>query len=66
MILLEGDYGGVIVIIAAIMVGPALLFALIGLLFLKNHKKTAKVFFILAVVYLIISFGACGLMLAGG
>ena len=64
MVLLEGDYGGIFVLIGALMVGPPIVFAIIGLAFLKSHKRTAKVFFILAAVYLIISLGACGLMLS--
>lgn len=55
-----GDYGGIVVLIVLIMLGPAVLFAIIGAICYKKNKKTAKVLFILAVVYLIISLGVCG------
>ncbi len=62
MIFLEvGNLDGLFAIIALVMVGPSILFALIGLiLYYKQNKKAAKVFFILAGVYLLISFGICG------
>ncbi|WP_111308684.1 hypothetical protein [Confluentibacter sediminis] len=63
MIFLEGNYDGIIYLILAIMLGPAILLAIIGFLLLKNNKKAAKVFFILAVAYAIISFGICGSMM---
>ena len=53
------------VIILLLLVGPAiafLIFAIIGLI--KRDKKMAKLFFILMGVYLLISFGICGIMLA--
>ncbi len=59
-ILEVGNLDGLFVIIAAIMFGPALLLALIGALLLKKNKKAAKIFFILAVVYVLISLGICG------
>ena len=58
-----GNMDGIIILIVLIMVGPALLFGIIGgILFNKKNKKAAKVFFILAIVYLVISFGICGSM----
>ncbi len=63
MIILEGgmNLDGLIFLIILIMVGPAIILAIIGFLLRKNEKrKAAKVFFILAVVYLVISFGICG------
>lgn len=53
------------VIIVLLLVGPAILFltlAIIGLI--KKDKKMAKLFFILMGVYLLISFGICGIMLS--
>lgn len=53
------------VIIVLLLVGPAVIFltlAIIGLV--KKDKKMAKLFFILMGVYLLISFGICGVMLA--
>lgn len=65
MKLLEvGNLDGIFVLILGIMFGPAILLALIGATYQKNNKKTAKTFFILAAVYVIISLGICGSMLA--
>ena len=61
MIFLEvGNLDGLVYLILAIMFGPAILLAIIGFAIMKNNKKTAKVFFILAAVYVIISLGLCG------
>jgi len=44
----------------AIIFGPALILAIIGLvLLIKKKKKAALIFFILAVVYVIVSLGVC-------
>lgn len=59
-----GNLNGLFALIAAIMVGPSILLTIIGFVVYRKNKKTAKVLFILAVVYLIISFGICGSMLA--
>ncbi|PQV49553.1 hypothetical protein CLV33_103189 [Jejuia pallidilutea] len=59
------NFDGLILMIVAIMFGPAILLAIIGAILLKNNKKAAKVFFILAAVYLIISLGVCGALIAG-
>jgi hypothetical protein len=59
------DLSGLVILIIAIMLGPAIILTLIGLVVLKKNKKTAKVLFILAAVYVIVSFGACGLLLVG-
>jgi heme O synthase-like polyprenyltransferase len=56
---------GIIYLIIAIMFGPAILLAIIALLLRKNNKKAAKVLFILAAVYVIVSLGICGSMIAG-
>ncbi len=62
---LEGNMNldGLIYLILAIMLGPAILLAIIGLAVRKNNKKAAKVLFILAAVYVIVSFGICGGMM---
>ncbi|WP_323787499.1 hypothetical protein [Psychroserpens sp.] len=60
-----GNLDGLFVLILAIMFGPAILMAIIGAFVFKTHKKAAKVLFILAVVYVIISLGICGAMIAG-
>ncbi|MGE5944297.1 MAG: hypothetical protein ACM31G_08155 [Flavobacteriales bacterium] len=62
IILLEGNYDGILYLILAIMFGPAILLAVIGFILLKNNKKASKVFFILAAVYVIVSLGVCGSM----
>ena len=45
------------------MFGPAILLAIIGFILLKNNKKAAKVLFILAALYVIVSLGICGSMI---
>lgn len=51
--------------ILLLMFGPALLFLVIAIIMLiKNDVKKAKIFFILTGVYLLISLGICGIMLA--
>jgi len=61
---LEPNLDGLAELMIAIMFGPAIILAIIGLLLRKNNKKAAKVFFILAVVYVIISLGVCGALLS--
>lgn len=58
-----GNLDGLILLIIAIMFGPAILMAIIGFAVLKKNKKAAKVLFILAAVYVIISLGICGSMM---
>ena len=55
---------GLIYLLVAIMFGPAILLAIIGFAVLKKNKKAAKVLFILAAVYVIVSLGICGSMMA--
>lgn len=62
---LEPNLDGIGYFFAAIMFGPAILLAIIGALLLKKYKKAAKVFFILAAVYLIVSLGICGALISG-
>lgn len=65
-LLLEPGYlDGLVILIVLIMFGPAILLAIIGFAILKKNKKAAKVFFILATVYLIISLGICGALILG-
>ncbi len=59
------NFDGLILLIVAIMFGPAIILAIIGAFLLKKNKKAAKVLFILAAVYLIISLGICGALIAG-
>ena len=64
MIYLEvGNLDGLIWLILAIMFGPSLMLFLIGLAVLKKHKKAAKILFILAALYQLISLGICGSMM---
>lgn len=58
-----GNLDGLVFLILLIMFGPALLFLIIGFILRhKQNKKAAKIFFILAGVYLLISLGVCGSM----
>ena len=67
LIMLEGgNYDGIIYFILGIMFGPPLVLGLIGLVLWKAlQKKAAKVFFILAGVYLIVGLGICGALIIG-
>ena len=61
-----GNLDGLVVILFLIMFGPALILLICGfILRSKENKKAAKVFFILAGVYLLISLGVCGGLLGG-
>ena len=64
MFLEVGNLDGLVYLIVAIMFGPAILLALIGFIVFKKHRKAAKVLFILATVYVIVSLGICGSMMA--
>lgn len=64
MLFIEPNLDGLLIVIIIIMIGPALLLGIIGaILWSKQIKKAAKVFFILAVIYLVISFGICGALM---
>ncbi|MBC2843921.1 hypothetical protein [Winogradskyella flava] len=63
LLLEPGNLDGLIILIVAVMFGPAILLTIIGLAVLKKNKKAAKVLFILAAVYLIISLGICGALM---
>ena len=65
MIALEGgNFDGILILILGIMFGPPLLFTIIGFSIKKYQPKSAKVFFILAAVYLIAGLGICGSMIS--
>ncbi len=61
-----GNLDGLFILIGLIMFGPAILLVIIGLIIRRKNKKAAKVLFILATVYVIISLGICGTLLVGG
>jgi heme O synthase-like polyprenyltransferase len=65
LLLEPGNLDGLVILIVAIMFGPAILLAIIGFAVLKKNKKAAKVLFILAAVYLIVSLGICGVLMSG-
>jgi len=61
MFLEVGNLNGLIPIILGMLFGPVVIFILVGLIFKHyNKKKIAKVFSLLALLYIIISFGTCG------
>lgn len=61
MIALEvGNMDGIVILLVLIMLGPPVLLTIIGLAVRSNNPKTAKVLFILAVLYLIVGLGICG------
>jgi uncharacterized membrane protein YhaH (DUF805 family) len=57
-----GSLNNVIYYIIAIMFGPAILLAIIGLVIRKKHNRASKVLFILAALYLIVGLGICSSM----
>lgn len=65
LLLEPGNLDGFVLLMVAVMFGPAILLAIIGFVVLKKHKKAAKVLFILAAVYVIISLGICGALISG-
>ena len=63
MISLEIDGGalmGIFLLIIFIMIGPPIIFLVIGLVKRKKKPETAKIFYILSVAYLLIAGGICG------
>ncbi|WP_430907076.1 hypothetical protein [Maribacter sp. 2-571] len=60
-----GNLDGLLTIIFLIMLGPPLVLVLIGVLSQKKNKKIAKVCYILAGVYLVVSLGICSGALGG-
>ncbi|UNY99750.1 hypothetical protein MQE36_05240 [Zhouia spongiae] len=59
-----GNLDGLFVLIFLVMFGPPVMLTLIGIILRKN-KKAAKVFYILAVTYLIIGLGLCASIMIG-
>ncbi|TMM59027.1 hypothetical protein FEE95_06225 [Maribacter algarum] len=59
-----GNLDGIVVLIVLVMFGPALLFLIIGLVIRKKNSKAAKVFYIIAGVYLLVSLGICGSLIS--
>lgn len=60
MIFLEVHLGPEFFLLVLLMLfGIPVLFTVIGFLIRKRNKKVASVFFILAVVYLLVSLGTC-------
>ncbi len=56
-----GNLDGLVALLFAIMFGPALLLLIVGFVLRSKQKpKAAKILFILAGVYLLISLGICG------
>jgi quinol-cytochrome oxidoreductase complex cytochrome b subunit len=61
-----GNLDGLFAILLLIMFGPAVLFMVIGfILRSKQKRKAGKVLFILAGVYMLVSLGVCGALIAG-
>ncbi len=62
MIFLEGgNMDGLVIVIILIMLLPSFILGLIGtILYFNEKKRAAKILFIIAVVYAIISLGICG------
>lgn len=59
-----GNLDGLVLVILLIMLLPSFVLALIGaILFYSQKKRAAKILFIIAVVYAIISLGICGSMM---
>ncbi|GMN09545.1 hypothetical protein MTsPCn9_15880 [Croceitalea sp. MTPC9] len=52
------------IIILLLLFGPALLFLMLGMHYRGKDKKKSSIFFILTGVYLLISLGTCGIMMA--
>lgn len=65
MIFLEGGgYTMVFVIILILMMLPAIILSIIGaVLYYNGKRKTPKILFIIAIVYVLVSLGICGSMM---
>jgi hypothetical protein len=57
--------GIIIFLVLAVMFGPPLVFLIVGLKKRTSNKESAKVFYILAAVYLVIGGGICASLLTG-
>ncbi len=61
-----GNLGGLVAILFLIMLGPAVLLLVIGLILRsKQKKKAGKILIILAGVYMLVSLGVCGALVGG-
>lgn len=63
MILLEADYGAVVVMVLFIMFGVPIVLFIIGGLIRRKFKIVSNILFIIATIYLIVSLGFCGGMM---
>lgn len=62
-LILDQGYEFILYIALGIMFGPPLILGLIGRSYRRSNPKTAKIFYIIAVVYLVIGLGICGSMM---
>ena len=53
-----------LVFVGFLLIGPAVLFLIIGIILMKRKNTKAKIFFILAGIYVLISGGICGVLLS--
>jgi hypothetical protein len=58
------EIGLLITLLAALMFGPPIIFVVIGVAKRNTNKQTAKLFYILAAVYVLIGGGICATLLA--
>ncbi|WP_431108040.1 hypothetical protein [Winogradskyella poriferorum] len=65
MVLELENLDSLIALIVAIMFGPSIILTIVGLAQFRKNKKTAKILFIIATVYLIVSLGICGALIMG-
>jgi hypothetical protein len=56
--------GLIIVALASLMFGPPIIFLAIGVAKRNTNKQTAKLFYILAAVYILVGGGICATLLA--
>ncbi len=64
MIYLEADYTVLFILIILLILSPAIILSIIGgALYYNGKRKTPKILFIIATVYVIISLGICGTMM---
>ena len=54
----------IIILLLLLLFGPAVLFLILGIHYRGKDSKKSKHFFILCGVYLLVSLGTCGAMLA--
>lgn len=57
------NFDGLVTVLVILLFGPAIFFTIIGIILsISKKRKGAKIFYILAVVYVIISLGICGIL----